>query len=152
MTSESWLPYKRRAVTESIPEDKASDQSVGRNTVNAGQALGGAVGGTVKGIVDTTGNTVGTLGEGLAGTVAGLGKGLGSAAAYTGSALDGVGRGIGSSIGLGGKSEISSQVKDDQPENTSKETAQRDHNENIQALEDFEKNEGIAMKTEEPKK
>jgi hypothetical protein len=65
-------------------------------------AVGGALGGVVKGLVDTASNTVGTLGEGVAGTLGGVGKGLGDAAVYGGSALDGAGRNLGGALGLGG--------------------------------------------------
>ncbi|KAF2871682.1 hypothetical protein BDV95DRAFT_572536 [Massariosphaeria phaeospora] len=93
------------AATESIPTDDAQIASAADNAQNAGLAAAGALGGTVKGLVDTTGNTVGTLGEGVAGTVMGLGKGVGNAAIYGGSALDSAGRGVGSTLGLGGGNE-----------------------------------------------
>ena len=47
-------------------------------------ALGGTLGGGIKGVVDTLGNTVGAVGEGLTGTVQGVGDGLGSTIQYVG--------------------------------------------------------------------
>ena len=41
----------------------------------------------MKGVVDTLGNTVGTLGEGVVGTVQGVGDGIGSTVQFAGGAL-----------------------------------------------------------------
>ncbi|OCL09919.1 hypothetical protein AOQ84DRAFT_387857 [Glonium stellatum] len=91
----------KEAATEVIPSDEA--QRIAANAQNCATAIGGTVGGAVKGILDTAGNTVGTLGEGLTGTVVGVGKGLGSAAQYGGNALDGAVSGAGKLLGVSKK-------------------------------------------------
>jgi hypothetical protein len=80
----------RAAVAGKLPEEGA--QGVSANTQSAITALGGTVGGGVKGVVDTLGNTVGALGEGVAGTVQGVGDGVGSTVQFAGGA---VGAGVG---------------------------------------------------------
>ncbi|ORX93546.1 hypothetical protein BCR34DRAFT_580438 [Clohesyomyces aquaticus] len=92
-----------RGATEEANVEDPPDQSAGQNARNAGMGAVGALGGAAKGLFDTTGNTVGALGEGLTGTVAGVGKSLSSAAMYGGSALGGAGKCVGRGIGLGVK-------------------------------------------------
>ena len=103
-------------------------------------------------MVDTTGNTVGALGEGLFGTVTGLGKGLGSAGMYAGGA---VGRGFGLSQPQKGK-EIEGvegreagqgkQGKADKVEEVDEgERRQSQVGDSIKELEEFEKQKGIRM-------
>ncbi|KEF60710.1 uncharacterized protein A1O9_02271 [Exophiala aquamarina CBS 119918] len=78
------------AIAGEIPRERAHGTSA--NTQSAITALGGTVGGGLKGVVDTIGNTVGTLGEGAAGTVQGVGDGIGSTVQFAGGA---VGAGVG---------------------------------------------------------
>ncbi|KAL6251432.1 hypothetical protein RBB50_001641 [Rhinocladiella similis] len=73
------------AVAGKIPQVQA--KGITSNTQSAVQALGGTVGGGVKGVVDTVGNTVETLGEGVTGTVQGVGDGVGSTIQFAGGAL-----------------------------------------------------------------
>ncbi|KEF51348.1 uncharacterized protein A1O9_12698, partial [Exophiala aquamarina CBS 119918] len=83
------------AVAGKIPQDQA--KGITSNTQSAVQALGGTVGGGVKGVVDAVGNTVGTLGEG------GVGDGVGSTIQFAGGAL-GAGAGKVGSMLSGNKS------------------------------------------------
>lgn len=75
----------RAAIAGKIPQDQA--QGISSNTQSAVTALGGTLGGGVKGVVDTVGNTVGALGEGVTGTVQGVGDGVGSTVQFAGGAL-----------------------------------------------------------------
>ncbi|KAF2119642.1 hypothetical protein BDV96DRAFT_596339 [Lophiotrema nucula] len=145
----------QQTITEALPEGSAQNQTPAKNATNAGKAVGAAVGGSVKGVVDTAGNTVGTLGEGLAGTVGGLGKGVGSAAVYGGTALDGVGRSIGSGLGFGGtKGKQTEQVKTEVEATKSKQDDSKrlGHEENGGALDDIEKTESIQLNAGEDEK
>jgi len=92
----------RQAATSALSNEDAQNATLGQNAQNAGMAIGGALGGAVKGILDTAGNTVGTLGDGIAGTLGDVGKGLVGAAVYGGSAIDGAGRSLGGALGFGG--------------------------------------------------
>jgi hypothetical protein len=75
------------------------------NAKNAALAVGSTLGGGVKGVLDTTGNTVGTLAEGLGGTVQGIGDGVGATAQYAGGAVGSGIMGVGKMMGLTGKGE-----------------------------------------------
>jgi len=66
-------------------------------------AVGGTVAGTLKGTVDTLGNTVGTLGDGLGGIVQGLRDGLGSTVGAVGGMAASGAQNVGSIMGIGGE-------------------------------------------------
>lgn len=68
-----------------LPPEEA--QGALANAQGALGAVGGTLGGTLKGVVDTTSNTVGTLAQGLQGTVQGVGDGLGSTVQFAGGAV-----------------------------------------------------------------
>ncbi|KAL1610058.1 hypothetical protein SLS60_001723 [Paraconiothyrium brasiliense] len=90
---------KRAKQREEEDEDEWSssdeyDQGALAHAQHAATALTSSVGGAVKGVVDTAGNTVHAVGTGVFETAIGLGKGLGSVAAYSGSA-------IGKTLGVG---------------------------------------------------
>ncbi|RVX67742.1 hypothetical protein B0A52_07865 [Exophiala mesophila] len=72
----------RTAIAGKVPQSES--EGVPSNAQNAVTALGGTLGGGIKGVVDTLGNTVGAVGEGLTGTVQGVGDGLGSTIQYVG--------------------------------------------------------------------
>jgi hypothetical protein len=55
--------------------------------------VAGTVGGAVKGVLDTAGNTVGTLGSGVGDTVVGVTGGLADAAYQAGGAMKSAGQG-----------------------------------------------------------
>ncbi|KAI4224818.1 MAG: hypothetical protein L6R36_004380 [Xanthoria steineri] len=59
------------------PEQREKAKGIVANMQGVAGGVAGTVGGGVKGVVDTAGNTVGTLGSGLAGTVGGVAGGLG---------------------------------------------------------------------------
>lgn len=92
----------RQAATSGNPTSDA--EGLADNAKAAAAAVGGTLGGGVKGTLDTVSNTVGTLAGGLGGTVAGVGDGLGSVAQYTGGTVGSGIMGAGNMMGLtGGK-------------------------------------------------
>ncbi|KAK5051918.1 hypothetical protein LTR84_002721 [Exophiala bonariae] len=99
----------RAAVSGKLPQEGA--QGVSANSQSAITALGGTVGGGVKGVVDTLGNTVGALGEGVTGTVQGVGDGVGSTVQFAGGAV-GAGAGKLGNMFTGSKQGQSEAMKD----------------------------------------
>jgi hypothetical protein len=83
--------FNRDAVQGKLPPEEA--QGFLANAQSTVGAVTGTLGGTLKGVVDTTGNTVGSLAQGLQGTVRGVGDGLGSTVQFAGGAVSaGVGQ------------------------------------------------------------